>query len=218
MNAQTDRNPYTIQKTSPDTRKRPWRIEKREYSLRADLPWLEERTEWAGLNAVRMATSTRIVGGKETVENRCFITSLTDVKQAAYAKRVHWGIENQLHWVLDMVYNEDYKRNRTDNSAANLAILRKITLNPPRVTENPFELKKMSLKNKRGAFAYDPQYPLRVCGMYNAFAPQVGSNAFKNVYWLWPLFLRYPAWKSQIIEGLARWPKAFCGPRCLITR
>ena len=66
--------------------------------------------------------------GKST-ENRYFITSLKDVKLAAKAMRAHWSIENNLHWVLDTVFDEDYCRVRKDNSAQNLNVIRKLVMN-----------------------------------------------------------------------------------------
>ena len=67
--------------------------------------------------------------GKKSIEKRYFLTSLTDVEKAAFAMRAHWGIENNLHWVLDAILNEDYCLVRKDNAAANLHVLRKIVLN-----------------------------------------------------------------------------------------
>ena len=58
-----------------------------------------------------------------------FLTSLTDAVQAAHAIRTHWSVENNLHWVLDVIFNEDYCLVRKDNAAANLNVLRKIALN-----------------------------------------------------------------------------------------
>ena len=73
------------------------RIEKREYFLTTDVEWIENRDEWVGLNAIGMVRSTRIVDETESVENRYFITSLTDVQLFSEAARKHWGIENNLH-------------------------------------------------------------------------------------------------------------------------
>ena len=61
--------------------------------------------------------------------NKDISTSLKDVQKAAFAMRVHWGIENNLHWVLDAILDEDYCLVRKDNTAANLSVLRKIILN-----------------------------------------------------------------------------------------
>jgi len=63
------------------------------------------------------------------LKKRYFLTSLTDVEKAAFAMRAHWGIENNLHWVLDAILNEDYCLVRKDNAAANLNVVRKIALN-----------------------------------------------------------------------------------------
>ena len=71
--------------------------------------------------------------GKKSVEQRYFLTSVTDVQKAAFAMRAHWGIENNLHWaldaILDAILDEDYCLVRKDNAAANLSVLRKIVLN-----------------------------------------------------------------------------------------
>ena len=67
--------------------------------------------------------------GEESYEARYFITSVDDVTKAAVALRSHWGIENNLHWVLDVVFDEDFSTVRKDNSAQNLNILRKYALN-----------------------------------------------------------------------------------------
>jgi predicted transposase YbfD/YdcC len=69
------------------------------------------------------------VKGKTTTERWYFLTSLTGTAQIARPVRTHWGIENKLHWTLDVVFREDYAWNRKDHSAANLVVLRKITLN-----------------------------------------------------------------------------------------
>lgn len=105
------------------------RIEKRQYFLEIDVDWLENREAWAGLNAIGMVTSTRIVNELKSTENRYFITSLTDVKRFAEAVRMHWGIENSLHWCLDVNFDEDRCHVRKDNSGENLAVIRHIALN-----------------------------------------------------------------------------------------
>jgi len=86
-------------------------------------------------------------------ETRYFITSLTDVKTFAKAVRSHWGIENSLHWCLDVVFHEDACRTRKDNSAENAAVIRKIALN---ILKN-FPMK-MSLARKRRKCLIDPDF------------------------------------------------------------
>lgn len=67
--------------------------------------------------------------------------------------RSHWGVENQVHWVLDVVFNEDQSRNRSDNSPSNLAVLRKLALNALR--NNPLQ---SSIRRKQRRAARDDQY------------------------------------------------------------
>lgn len=121
------------------------RIEKREYFLTDDVDWFEDKKEWYGLKAVGMVRSTRIIKDKETVEVRYFISSVTDIKLFAKAVRQHWGIENSLHWCLDMCFDEDHCRMRIDNSAENFAVLRHIATN----LYKSFTSSKLSLKAKR---------------------------------------------------------------------
>ncbi len=76
-----------------------------------------------------MVRSKRIIGKSESEEVRHFISSLPPVAEAlGHAVRAHWGIENSLHWVLDMAFREDECRKRKDNSAENFAVLRHLTL------------------------------------------------------------------------------------------
>ena len=90
-----------------------------------------QKDAWKNLNGVGMLVCERTVKktGKKSIEQRYFLTSLTDVQKAAFAMRAHWGIENNLHWVLDAILDEDYCLVRKDNTAANLSVLRKIVLN-----------------------------------------------------------------------------------------
>jgi len=104
------------------------RIEKREYYLETELDWLEQKDEWANLNAVGMVKSVVERKGKTSFEIRYFIASVTDMKDFAYAVRKHWSIENQLHWCLDVIFGEDASRAKKDNSPLNLNVLSKTAL------------------------------------------------------------------------------------------
>lgn len=130
------------------------RIEKRQYFLTTAIEWLENRSEWAGLNAIGMVKSTRIIDGVESVESRYFITSLTNVAAFAEAARAHWGIENNLHWCLDVNFNEDKCRMRMDNSGENLAVIRHIALN----LYKSFKSVKLSMKAKRFRCSFDDDF------------------------------------------------------------
>jgi predicted transposase YbfD/YdcC len=104
------------------------RIEKREYFLCTDIDWLENRDEWANLNAIGMVNSKVRDGDSESEFTRYFITSLTDINEFAYAVRKHWSIENQLHWCLDVIFREDSAKARKDYSPLNMNVLRKTAL------------------------------------------------------------------------------------------
>lgn len=104
------------------------RVEKREYFLSADLDWLAQKADWANLNAIGAVKSTVEENGETRMETRYFITSLTDVETFARGVRAHWGIENQLHWRLDVIFREDASRARRDNSPLNLNVMRKTAL------------------------------------------------------------------------------------------
>jgi predicted transposase YbfD/YdcC len=83
---------------------------------------------WAGLTSVGMVESTRIVNGRTTTEQRYFASSLkADAETLARAIRGHWGVENGLHWVLDVAFREDESRARIDHAAANLAVVRRVS-------------------------------------------------------------------------------------------
>jgi predicted transposase YbfD/YdcC len=139
------------------------RIEKREAWLNRDLTWFEGRENWSGLQAFGCIRSSRTVKEITTIEYRYFLTSLTDATQFARSVRAHWGIENKLHWTLDVVFREDYARNRKDHSAANLAVLRKITLNLLRLeTTEKLGKQKLSLGRKRLYASYNPDFLLNV--------------------------------------------------------
>ncbi len=102
-----------------------------------------------------MVKSERIVGAKVSVETRYYISSLpSDAKQIGTAIRSHWGIENSLHWVLDMAFREDECRKRKDNSAENFAVLRRITLNLLRQEKTC----KRSIAGKRLLAGWDTTY------------------------------------------------------------
>jgi predicted transposase YbfD/YdcC len=139
------------------------RIEKREAWLSQDLSWFADREQWAGLKGLGCIRSTRTIKGVTTTETRYYLTSVTNVEQFARAVRTHWGIENKLHWTLDIAFREDYARNRKDHSAANLAVLRKITLNLIRLepTEK-YNTQKLSLNRKRLYASYDPVFLLKI--------------------------------------------------------
>lgn len=104
------------------------RIEKRQYTFCTNTDWLQQKPEWAGLRGIGSVQSTITEKGITRTETRFFITSLIKVEEFAMAVRSHWGIENQLHWCLDVIFREDASRARKDNSPLNLNVLRKTAL------------------------------------------------------------------------------------------
>lgn len=98
--------------------------------------------------------------GKTSLERRYFISRLNqdNHKSIALAIRKHWCIENQLHWVLDVSFNEDDSRIRKDNSPENLAIIRHIALNLLKQEKTL----KVGIKNKRKNAGWDDKYSIKV--------------------------------------------------------
>ncbi len=86
--------------------------------------------KWTGLQSLVMILRRRIIDGEETVKTRFYISSLPEnARQILNATRQHWSIENCLHWVLDVAFNEDRSRVRKDHAPANLAVLRHMAVN-----------------------------------------------------------------------------------------
>lgn len=131
------------------------RIEQREYYLETDVSWLTDRNEgWIGLNAIGMVHSsvTNVKTGETAHESRYFITTLTNINEFAASVRRHWSIENQLHWHLDVTFNEDASRARKNNSPLNLNILRKEAL---RLLKQADLGKRVSVRRKISRAAMD---------------------------------------------------------------
>ena len=118
---------YKIKHVEYDTEIGHGRIEKRKCYLCTNIDWLSEKTEWTNLNAVGMLVCERTEKktDKKSVESRYFLTSLKDVEKASSAMRSHWSIENNLHWVLDTIFSEDYCLVRKDNAATNMSVFKK---------------------------------------------------------------------------------------------
>lgn len=123
-------DPATALASATDTDKGHGRIETRTAALTTDIAWLQESHHWPGLAAIGKITASREINGKTTAETRCYLLSQAFAPERFNAiVRSHWGIENGLHWVLDVVMDEDQARNRKDHGPQNLALLRKLALN-----------------------------------------------------------------------------------------
>ena len=93
------------------------RIEIRKHYMLDKIDWLRARhPDWASLKSIGMIESTRTVKDKTSVEKRYYISSLLrNLDKFSHAVRAHWGVENQLHWVLDVTFQEDGHRARIKN-------------------------------------------------------------------------------------------------------
>jgi predicted transposase YbfD/YdcC len=137
------------------------RVEIRRYwtiSDPATMAHVDPDRAWAGLRAIGMVEAERRAKGTISRERRYFLTSLGDAATFGRAVRAHWGIENGLHWVLDIAFREDESRARTGASAANLVVLRHIALNLLKKERTA----KVGIKNKRLKAAWDERYLLKL--------------------------------------------------------
>lgn len=106
------------------------RIETRKYWVTSDIDWLHGKEAWRGLESIGCVERTRETGEKVSVEKSYYIMSIeSDAELFAKAARNHWGIENGLHWTLDMAFREDESRIRKGHAPENFAVLRHIALN-----------------------------------------------------------------------------------------
>lgn len=137
------------------------RTEKRECWTISDphiLKDLRGFEKWAKLLTVSRIHSQRSEDGKTTAEDRYHIASITGAKRVMKAVRSHWGIENGLHWRLDIAFDEDHCRVRKQNGPENFSILRHIALNLLKQDKTS----KRSIKTKRMQAAWDNNYLLQV--------------------------------------------------------
>jgi len=134
------------------------RLETRRCIAVDNLDWLELlglKARWTKLTAVACIESTREIGGKITTELRYVICSLpADSRRILHAVRTHWGIENGLHWCLDVTFGEDASSIRLRNAALNFSFLRRLSLNLFRGDKS----RSTSLPRKRKAAAWNPDY------------------------------------------------------------
>lgn len=140
------------------------RIETRSVQASDDIQWLRDRhPHWCELNSIVAVTAKRELKDKTETETRYFISSLEgdDPARLGRAVRAHWSVENNLHWVLDVAFDEDRNRTRVGNSAENLAIVRHVALN---LIKNESS-SKVGVKTKRAKAGWCNEYLLKILGI-----------------------------------------------------
>lgn len=127
----------------------------------SELPPLHQQADWLGLKSIVMVVRVRHLWNKTTREVQFYLTSLeSDACKLGQAIRLHWGVENGLHWTMDVTFKEDDCRVRTGHAPQNLALLRRIALN----ALNREQSLKRSNRQKCSRAAMDNNYMLTKLG------------------------------------------------------
>jgi len=135
------------------------RIEVRSCWCTEQIAWLEDKSEWTGLRTIVVVECERSVNGHTSVERRFYLTSLPpNAKTILHAIRAHWGIENNVHWLLDIAFDEDNSRVRKEHGPENIGILRHIVLNLLKRETS----EKRGIERKRNLAGWDQEYLIKV--------------------------------------------------------
>ena len=138
------------------------RLEIRHHSVITDpdiLRWLHDEYHWPGLRGIGKVEAERRIAGARSSETRYYLLSRAlPASDFGSAVRSHWGIENQVHWTLDMTFGEDQSRIRHGHAAENFVVLRHLALNLLRRQQT----KRLSLKAKRLKAGWDDAYLLQI--------------------------------------------------------
>lgn len=138
------------------------RVECRELYVTDDIDWLPMKKDWVNLKSIVMVKSFRTIDGKTSEERRYYITShLPIAEKIARATRNHWGIENKVHWILDVDFNEDLSQISTGHAAENFSILKRLTINVLTLDLD----KKKSLAGKRQIAGWNDDYMAYLLGL-----------------------------------------------------
>jgi len=159
------RNQFTIQNiasTAQTLEKNRGRIETRKCEVITNLEYIDDLEGWDGLKSLVKITATREIKGKTSVEEHFYISSLLDeAKNYNSYIRQHWGVENSLHWTLDMTFGEDYQRKRKNKAAQNFSLIQKFALNLLKKEKSV----KATLVSKRLMAGWDDKYLMEILGV-----------------------------------------------------
>ncbi|BCE01644.1 hypothetical protein TYM08_P1707 [Marinicellulosiphila megalodicopiae] len=133
------------------------RIEQRIYHHVALTDWMESTQQWEGAKTIIRAERKRIINEKESTEVSWYLSSLdVDAKHAGHAVRGHWGVENNLHWRLDVIFRED--ECRMNSGAMSMAVIKRFCMNLLTTKDNT----KRGMKHRVMAAAIDDDYREKV--------------------------------------------------------
>jgi predicted transposase YbfD/YdcC len=144
------------------TEKSHGRIETRKIYVVDNINWLEGKDHWKSLSSIILVESTREHKNKVTSENRYYISNLlSSARQFAQDIREHWGVENSLHWCLDVGFREDRSVSKNAQTGENMSILRRIAFNLFKKDKTS----KRSIENKRFRAALNESYLEELLGL-----------------------------------------------------
>lgn len=129
------------------------RIERREHYIVYDINWLFGKENWKNLNMIGMTRNYREINGEVSIKEKYYISDLKlSGEEFAKVVRKHWSIENNLHWILDVHFREDWSLCKEENAVKNLSTIRKICYNLTKL--DPFNTK-LSFKKKLTLYNHD---------------------------------------------------------------
>ena len=138
------------------------RIETRAATVSTEIDWLQKQHRWPGLKAIGKVVRRRETADKTTTETAYYLLSrVLSPERLNQVVRLHWGIENSLHWRLDVVMNEDQDRTRMGHGPHNLAVLRHMAINAMQK-----EGSKGSLRGKFKRAGWDDDYLFRLLELF----------------------------------------------------
>lgn len=135
------------------------RIEKRKYWISSDIGYLTGKEKWKNLKTIGKVESIREMDEKRSFETRYYILDQEmTAEEMSRIVRGHWGIENNLHWVLDVHFREDACKIKTEKAMQNLSLIRKICYNLMKLDKRFDKKKKMTYKKMSMLYTYHLEY------------------------------------------------------------